>query len=85
MHQIAVDPLVPSTVYASSNDGAWDQDLHASTDGGKTWHSVLAKVYYSDGLGTQAIAFSRVHPHRLYVGADGCMYYIAGDGSPNPR
>jgi hypothetical protein len=84
VHQIAVDPLIPTTVYATSNDGAWDQDLHASTDGGKTWKKVLAKVYYSYGLGTQAIAFSRVHPHRLYVGADGFMYYIAGDGSPNP-
>jgi len=85
VHQIAVDPLTPSTLYASSNDGAWDQDLHASTDGGKTWNTVLARVYYSDGLGTQAIAYSRVHPHQLYVGADGYMYYIAGDGSPNPQ
>ncbi len=85
VHQIAVDPLAPATVYASSNDGEWDQNLHASTDGGKTWNTVLAKVYYSDGLGTQAIAFSKVFPHRLYVGSDGWMYYIAGDGSPNPK
>ena len=85
VHQIAVDPLAPATVYASSNDGEWDQNLHASTDGGKTWKTVLAKVYYNDGLGTQAIAFSKVFPHRLYVGSDGWMYYIAGDGSPNPK
>lgn len=84
VHQIAVDPYVPTTVYASSNDGQWDQDLHASIDGGKTWNSVLSGQYYNYGLGTQAIAFSYVHPHRLYVGADGFMYYIAGDGSPNP-
>lgn len=85
VHQIAVDPLVPTTLYASSNDGAWDQNLHASTDGGKTWNTVLAKVYYGDGLGTQAIAYSAVHPHQLYVGADGWMYDIAGDGSPSPK
>ncbi|MEO6834907.1 MAG: hypothetical protein ABI231_03255 [Candidatus Tumulicola sp.] len=84
VHQIAVDPYVPTTVYASSNDGSWDQDLHASTDSGKTWNKVLASNYYSYGLGTQAIAFSLVHPHRLYIGADGLMYYITGDGSPNP-
>jgi hypothetical protein len=85
VHQIAVDPRAPMVVYASSNDGAWDQNLFASTDAGQTWHAVLAKVYYSDGLGTQAIAYSRVHPHRLYVGSDGYAYYIFGDGSPNPQ
>ena len=85
VHQIAVDPHAPSIVYASSNDGAWDQDLHASTNGGKTWKKILAQKYYSYGLGTQAIAYSAVHPDRLYVGADGFMYYIAGDGSPNPQ
>ncbi len=85
VHQIAVDPRAPSIVYASSNDGAWDQDLHASTDGGKTWKKILAQQYYSYGLGTQAIAYSAVHPDRLYVGADGFMYYIAADGSPNPQ
>jgi photosystem II stability/assembly factor-like uncharacterized protein len=85
VHQITVDPLAPATVYASSNDGSWDQNLHASVDGGKTWNTVLQSEYYSYGLGTQAIAFSDVHPHRLYVGADGFMYYIAGDGSPNPE
>ncbi|HEY5425427.1 MAG TPA: hypothetical protein VIJ77_02660 [Candidatus Tumulicola sp.] len=85
VHQIAVDPYVPATVYASSNDGEWDQDLHASVDGGKTWNTVLESEYYYYGLGTQAIAFSYVHPHRLYIGADGFMYYILGDGNPNPQ
>ena len=85
VHQIAVDPLVPTTLYASSNDGGWDQDLHASTDGGKTWNDVLKGRYYSYGLGTQAIAFSQVHPHLLYVGADGGMYDIAGNGSAQPK
>lgn len=85
VHQIAVDPYVPTTVYASQNDGAWDQNLHASTDGGHTWVTVLQSEYYYYGLGTQAIAFSYSHPHRLYIGADGFMYYILGDGSPNPQ
>lgn len=83
VHQMAVDPLTPSTLYASTNDGQWDQDLHVSTNGGKTWATVLKKVYFQYGLGTQAIAFSTVHPHQLYVGADGGMYYITGS-SVNP-
>jgi hypothetical protein len=84
VHQIAVDPLVPSTLYVSSNDGVWDQNLFASIDGGKTWVAVLKNSYSGFGLGTQAIAFSLVHPHRLYVGSDGDFYYIPGDGSENP-
>ncbi len=84
VHQIAVDPLVPATLYASSNDGTWDQNLFASVNGGKTWVAVLKNSYYGFGLGTQALAFSAVHPHQLYVGSDGDFYYIPGDGSPNP-
>ena len=84
VHQIAVDPLVPTTLYASSNDGVWDQNLFASVNGGKTWVAVLQGQYYDYGLGTQALAFSMVHPHQLYVGEDGDWYYIPGDGSPNP-
>jgi hypothetical protein len=84
VHQLAVDPLVPTTVYASSNDGVWDQNLFASVNGGKTWVAVLQGEYYDYGLGTQALAFSVVHPHQLYVGEDGDFYYIPGNGSPNP-
>jgi hypothetical protein len=89
VHQIAVDPLRPTTLYASSNDGYWDQDLHASTDGGHTWNFVLKrafKIYGNQyGLGTQAIAFSLVHPHMLYVGVDGGMFDIPGTGAANPQ
>ena len=84
VHQMTVDPFAPKTVYASSNDGSWDQNLFASTDGGKTWVAVLQNSYYYYGLGTQAIAFSYVHPHRLYVGEDGGFFYVTGDGSQNP-
>jgi hypothetical protein len=84
VHQITVDPFHPQTVYASTNDGSWDQNLFASTDGGKHWTAVLKGVYYNYGLGTQAIAFSHVHKHRLYLGTDGGFFYITGDGSPNP-
>lgn len=84
VHQMAVDPLVPATLYVSTNDGVWDQNLFASTDGGKTWVAILKNSYSNYGLGTQAIAYSVVHPHRLYLGEDGGFYYITGDGSPNP-
>jgi photosystem II stability/assembly factor-like uncharacterized protein len=86
VHQIAIDPFTSSTVYASENDGRWDQDLYASTDGGHHWIKAVPYyrkyTYYDLGLGTQAIAFSTVHPHQLYVGQDGLLYFIAGDGSP---
>jgi photosystem II stability/assembly factor-like uncharacterized protein len=85
VHQIAVDPFTPNTLYVSSNDGAWDQNLFASRDGGKTWIAILKNSYYGLGLGTQAIAFSRVHKHQLYLGTDGGFFYFIGDGSPNPQ
>ncbi len=85
VHQIAVDPTTPTTVYATSNDGTWDQALFGSTDGGHTWAPILQSVYSGIGLGTQAIAYSRVHPHRLYIGADGAFYYIDAQGQPNPQ
>ncbi|HTX58423.1 MAG TPA: hypothetical protein VMH02_02015 [Verrucomicrobiae bacterium] len=84
VHQIAVDPLAPKTVYASSNDGQWDQDLHGSLDGGRTWVNVYNQQIYNVGLGAQAIAFSAVHPHRLYVGTDGALIWIDADGTANP-
>ena len=84
VHQMAVDPLVPTTVYVSTNDGVWDQNLFASTNGGKSWTAILKSSYYDYGLGTQAIAYSVVHPHRLFLGEDGGFFYITGDGTPNP-
>jgi len=84
VHQITVDPFAPATVYVSTNDGSWDQNLFGSTDGGRSWTAILAGSYYNYGLGTQAIAFSQVHKHRLYVGEDGSFFYTVGDGSPNP-
>lgn len=86
VHQMAVDPRVPTTVYASSNDGPWNQNLHASTDGGHTWNTVQQANIYKIGLGSQALAFSVVHPHRLYIGDDGGpLIYIDGNGSPTSR
>ena len=78
VHQIAVDPREPGTLYASTNDGQWDQDLFVSKNAGKTWAAVLKRPIYNFGLGAQAIAFSVVHPHRLYIGGDGAFYYIQG-------
>jgi hypothetical protein len=78
LHQIAVDPREPHTLYASTNDGLWDQALFFSNDAGKTWAAVLKHPIYVYGLGAQAIAFSVVHPHRLYIGGDGAFYFIEG-------
>jgi len=86
VHQMVVDPLVPTTVYASTNDGPWNQNLHASTDGGHTWVLVQQADIYNIGLGSQALAFSIVHPHRLYIGDDGGpVIYIDANGSATSR
>ncbi|HEY1976902.1 MAG TPA: hypothetical protein VGG89_10175 [Candidatus Baltobacteraceae bacterium] len=90
VHQIAIDPFDPSTIYASSNDGRWDQNLNASSDGGGTWTRVVPAFqgynYYELGLGTQAIAFSRVHPHLLYIGLDGpgVLFALTAGGATRP-
>lgn len=88
VHQIAIDPQKPSLIYASTNDGRWDQNLNASTDGGRSWQRVIPAFqsysYYQVGLGTQAITFSRVHPHLLYIGVDGGLLSMHADGSANP-
>jgi hypothetical protein len=90
VHQIAIDPSNPSMIYASSNDGRWDQNLNASADGGRTWKRVIPSFqgynYYELGLGTQAIAFSRVHPHLLYIGLDGpgVLFGLTADGAARP-
>ena len=82
VHQIAVDPRTPSVVYANENDGTWNQDLFASTDGGRTWTKVLNQHpgYYWP----QTIAFSVVHPHKIYVGIDGYLTFADGDGRKDP-
>jgi photosystem II stability/assembly factor-like uncharacterized protein len=90
VHQIAVDPLTPASVYASSNDGRWDQALFVSTDAGTTWKKVVPFLppygsYYNVGLGTQAIAFSALHPHLLYIGLDGGLVWIDANGSTKPQ
>ncbi len=90
VHQIAIDPSNPSTIYANSNDGRWDQSLNASTNGGRTWKRVMPSFqgynYYQLGLGTQAIAFSRIHPHLLYIGLDGpgVLFTLTADGASRP-
>lgn len=88
VHQIAIDPQKPSLIYASTNDGRWDQNLNASTDGGGSWQRVIPAFqsysYYQVGLGTQAITFSRVHPHLLYIGVDGGLLSMQADGSAHP-
>lgn len=84
VHQIAVDPLDDRIVYANTNDGPWNQDLHASTDGGRTWNT-LWKDTTQRFIWPQTIAFSRVHAHRLYVGFPGQLYYIPADGAPSPQ
>lgn len=82
VHRLAADPFNPSLVYASINNGKYDQNLYGSTDGGKSWR----KVSYPKVLGAQTIGFSTVFRHRLYLGGDGHpLYYTAADGSAAPH
>jgi hypothetical protein len=83
IHDLAVDPWNTQVVYASVDDaGVWNEALHASVDGGVTWTSVNCQCL----LGAQAIAYSQVTPHRLFLGDDGrpVVRYLKGDGNPKP-
>jgi hypothetical protein len=82
VHNLAIDPFRTTTVYANVDDAtAWNQDLYASLDGGSTW----TRVHGGWSIGPQAIAFSLVVPHRLYIGDDGSdtIFHITADGSAN--
>jgi len=83
VHDLTVDPFDTKRIYANTDDqGVWNQALYASLDGGKTWTSVNCQC----SIGPQAIAFSSVTPHRLFMGDDGsgAILYFVGDGNPNP-
>ncbi len=80
VHDLAVDPFKPTTIYANVDDKtAWNQDLYASLDGAKTW----TRVNGNWSLGSQAIAFSLVVPHRIYLGDDGSgtIFHFTADGA----
>jgi hypothetical protein len=84
IHDLAVDPFDTKVVYANVDDkAAWNECLYASLDGGTSWTAINCNLF---SIGSQAIAFSNVVPHRLFVGDDGsgAILYFKGDGNPNP-
>jgi photosystem II stability/assembly factor-like uncharacterized protein len=83
IHDIALDPFNRKTVYANVDDtGIWNQALYGSIDGGRTWQHIRCRC----AVGAQAIAFSLVVPHRLYLGEDsGYFVYLTADGNPDPK
>jgi photosystem II stability/assembly factor-like uncharacterized protein len=85
IHDLAVDPFDTKVVYANVDDKtAWNQCLYASLDGGTNWSAINCNLF---SIGSQAIAFSNVTPHRLFVGDDGSgsILYFKGDGNQNPQ
>src|SRR5262249_12537929 len=85
IHDLAVDPFDTKVVYANVDDqDAWNQCLYASLDGGISWNPINCNLF---SIGAQAIAFSQITPHRLFVGDDGSgrILYFTGDGNPNPH
>jgi len=84
VHDLAVDPLNASIVYANVDDqSAWNENLYGSVDGGITWK----RIFCGCSVGAQAIAFSLVVPHRLYLGDDGggSVFYFTADGNQHPN
>ena len=84
IHDIALDPFNVKVLYAAVDDSnAWNQCPYASVDGGKTWKAVNCNLF---SIGSQALVFSQVTPHRLFAGDDGsgCILYFTGDGNANP-
>ncbi|HET9029831.1 MAG TPA: hypothetical protein VFN49_06610 [Candidatus Aquilonibacter sp.] len=74
IHAIVVDPQNAQSIYASMTGmvgGIYTDALMHSSDGGSTWSSVPIPATLR---GAQAIAFSAVVPHRLYVAGTGLAY-----------
>jgi hypothetical protein len=83
-HNLAVDPFNTNVVYANVDDQrAWNQNLYASLNGGKSWR----RIFCGCSVGAQAIAFSLVVRHRLYLGDDGggFLFYLTADGNRHPQ
>jgi hypothetical protein len=83
VHNLAIDPFNTKIVYANVDDAtAWNENLYGSIDGGVTWKFINCPC----SIGAQAIAFSLVVPHRMYLGDDGSgvVFYFTADGNPNP-
>lgn len=90
VHRLAIDPFATETVYASTLSdtyGVFGQTLNGSIDGGATWRAIYWQSPSTVGLGVQAIAFSTVTPHRLFIGGNDYsgIFYANGDGSTNPH
>jgi hypothetical protein len=84
IHDLAVDPFNIKVIYTNVDDqNVWNQALYASTDGGFNWTAINCQC----SIGPQAIAFSNVTQHRLFMGDDGsgAILYFKGDGNPNPQ
>lgn len=83
IHDLTVDPFDTKVIYANTDDsGVWNQALYASLNSGKTWTAINCQC----SIGPQAIAFSSVTAHRIFMGDDGsgAILYFVGDGNPNP-
>ena len=84
IHDIAIDPFARNVVYANVDDArVWNERLYGSSDGGASW----ARIYCGCAVGAQAIAFSLVRPHRLFLGEDsGYFVYLEAYGdNPHPK
>ncbi len=84
IHDIAIDPFARNVVYANVDDArVWNQRLYGSSDGGTTW----SRIYCGCSVGAQAIAFSLIRPHRLFLGEDSgyFVHIIALGDNPHPK
>src|SRR5450755_2160709 len=84
VHDLAVDPYNVNIVYANVDDkAAWNENLYGSIDGGVTWK----RIFCPCSIGAQAIAFSLVIPHRIYLGDDGSgvIFHFTADGNQHPQ
>ena len=84
IHDIAIDPFAHDIVYANVDDlRVWNQRLYGSSDGGATW----LRIYCGCSVGAQAIAFSLIRPHRLFLGEDsGYFVHVKAYGdNPHPK
>ncbi len=83
IRQIAINPINVNIIYISADDGGYNQNIYASSNGGATFK--VLKLNLDDGTPSvfiqQSIAFSAKYPGRLYVVGDYESAWIKGDGS----
>jgi hypothetical protein len=77
INALAIDPLMPTTLYAGSGNGVFK-----STDGGITWNTFSTGL---PDLPVRALAIDPIEPRRVHAGTEGGGVFTIEQGSSVQR